>query len=290
MRARNGDVEIEFETFGDPSNPTVLLVNGLGSQLLAYRTGFCELLVDAGFHVVRYDNRDVGLSTYTEGVPPTPAKVVAALRAGEPSPAAYTVRDMAADGMAVLDELGIDRAHLWGVSMGGMIVQTMAIEFPERLRSFTSVMSRPGARDSGQATPEANEALMTPSPTERSAAIEHDLKARAVYASRDTDWEEMREYVAAQFDRAVHPRGVVHQMAAVLSDGDRTERLRAVDVPCVVVHGDRDTLIDISGGRATAAAVSGAELVEIEGMGHDLPAWAWPRLVEVMSALDARTN
>lgn len=290
MRTTNGDTEIEYETFGDPADPTLLLVNGLGSQLIAYRDGFVTAMVNAGFRVVRYDNRDVGLSSYTDGAPPSLGAVREAVTSGEPSPAPYGVSDMAADGMAVLDAVGADRAHVWGMSMGGMIVQTMAMEHADRLWSFTSVMSTTGASDVGRASPEANAALMAAPPRERAAAIEHDVANRAVYASDDTDWDEVRSYVAAQYDRAFHPRGVAHQLAAIISGGDRTARLGRVDVPCLVIHGDRDTLIDISGGRAVAAAVPGAELVEVEGMGHDLPAWLWPRLVELMVDLDARTR
>ncbi len=288
MRARNGDYEIEYETFGDPTQPTVLFVNGLGSQLIAYRDDWCQLVADAGFHVVRYDNRDVGLSTKTPGNPPALADTVAALSAGLASPAAYSVSDMAADGMAVLDDLGVVSAHIWGMSMGGMIVQTMAIEHPERVRSMTSVMSTTGARSVGQSTPEASAALMSTPPSDRAGFIDADIAARHVYASHDVDWDEVRSYVGAQYDRCYHPIGVGHQMAAVISDGDRTERLAALSVPTTVIHGAIDTLITVSGGEATAAAIEGAKLVVYPTMGHDLPRRLWPALVDELVELAHR--
>ncbi|NOX28907.1 MAG: alpha/beta hydrolase [Actinobacteria bacterium] len=290
MRTTNGVVEIEYETVGDNSDPALLLVCGLSSQLIAYRRDFCQLLADAGFYVVRYDNRDVGLSSKTAAKPPSLVATRDALNKGLDSPASYGLSDMALDGMAVLDALGIVRSHIWGMSMGGMIVQTMAINHWDRVLSITSVMSTTGASDVGRATPEASAALMAVPPLEREAHIAADLAARHTYASADIDWDEMASYAGAQYDRMFHPVGAVHQLAAVIADGDRTDRLKSVDVPCTVLHGGIDTLIDVSGGHATAEAIDGAKLVVYDTMGHDLPATLWPSYVDEMVELADRAS
>lgn len=290
MRTSNGDYEIEYDTFGRRGDPALLLVNGLGSQMIAYRDEFCQGLAAAGFQVIRYDNRDVGLSTKTPTDPPSIAEVTQALVAGEPAPVAYSVIDMASDGMAVLDDLEIDAAHVWGMSMGGMIVQTMGYAFSDRVRSITSVMSTTGNRDVGRSTAEALAALTEPAPVERSAYIEDDLRRRRIWASEDFDEAETREYVAAQFDRCFHPQGVAHQYTSVLADGDRTERLGAITAPTTVIHGGRDTLIDKSGGVATAEAIPGAELVIYEGMGHDLPRSLWESYIDQVRRLAQRAG
>ena len=290
MRTTNGDYEIEFETFGRRGDPTLLLVNGLGSQMIAYRDALCLGFATAGFHVVRYDNRDVGLSTKTPTPPPSISQVAEALAAGEPAPVAYSVADMAADGMAVLDALEVESAHVWGMSMGGMIVQTMGYAFPERVRSITSVMSTTGNREVGRSTPEALAALTEPAPTERSSYIEDDLLRRRIWASDDYDEDEARQYVAAQYDRCFHPDGTAHQYTSVMADGDRTARLAAITAPTLVIHGSKDTLIDMSGGVATAEAIDGAELVIYDGMGHDLPRSLWDSYIDQARRLAQRAG
>lgn len=270
--AHNGDIELFYETFGDPAEPGLLLVNGLGSQCINYRTEWCEKFVAAGFFTVRFDNRDVGLSTHLHGV---------GTGAGDP---AYTLSDMAADAFAVMDAAGLERSHVMGLSMGGMIVQQMAIEHPERLLSMTSVMSTTGDRDVGQASPEAMSILTGPPATDRASAIErHKLGART-YGSPDHYDEARLEALAGEaYDRSFDPAGVARQMWAIGSSPSRTEALRSVRVPTLVLHGDRDRLVDISGGRRTAEAVPGARFVVMEGMGHDYPPAYWDRWVELVA-------
>ena len=262
--AQNGDVEIHYETFGDHQDPTLLLVNGLGSQCINYATEWCEMFSDEDYHVVRFDNRDVGLSSKLPDVN-------------------YTMTDMADDAVAVLDAVGVDRAHVMGCSMGGMMVQRLAIDHPDRLLSMTSVMSRTGEPGFGESSEEALTLLMTPQPPERSAYIERQVQALHVYGSK-REWlddELIRRRAAAAYDRCFCPDGIVRQMRAVAHDGSRTEQLAKVDLPVLVLHGSRDTLIDPSGGRQTAELIPGARYVEIEGMGHDYPPPVWRQWVDV---------
>ena len=268
--ASHGDARLYYETFGDPASPALLLINGLGSQCINYKTEWCQMFVDEGFFVIRFDNRDVGLSSKFDGA------------TGDPP---YTLSDMAGDALAVLDAVGVSRAHVVGFSMGGMIVQKLAIEHPERLRSITSVMSTTGDREVGQPTPEALEFLVAPAPDDREGAIERHVAANRVYGSPDHfDEERLRANAAAAYDRAHFPDGPGRQIRAVLADGSRTEGLRQVDVPALVLHGDQDRLVDISGGRRTAEAIAGARFVVLEGMGHDYPPAYWPQIVSLVSA------
>lgn len=274
--ANHGDVSLYYETFGSPRSPALLLVNGLGSQCISYDTDWCRMFVDAGFFVLRFDNRDVGLSTKFDGAAGGPD------RAGEPL---YTLTDMAGDALSILDAAGVDRAHVMGVSMGGMIVQKMAILHPGRLLSVTSVMSTTGDPDVGRPAPEALEFLLTPLPPGREEAIARHVAATRVYGSPDHfDEERLRRRAAAAYDRANHPDGSAHQLQAILADGSRTDQLRQVRIPTLVLHGDRDRLVDISGGRRTAEAIPGARFVPLEGMGHDYPPAYWPRIVSLVSS------
>ena len=272
--AHNGDVELYYETFGEPDRPALLLVNGLGSQCINYDVEWCEMFAERGFLVVRFDNRDVGLSSKLDGVD-------------------YALSDMAADALAVLDAVGAARAHVMGCSMGGMIVQRLAIDHPHRLYSVTSVMSRTGEPDSGGSSEEALKLLMTPPPAEREAYMERQVVARHVYGAK-AEWlddDAIRRHAAAAYDRCFCPEGIVRQMKAVGKDGSRSDELTRVDLPFLVIHGSRDTLIDPSGGRRTAELVPGARYVEIEGMGHDYPPAVWEQWVtvwaEFVSATDA---
>ena len=262
--ARNGDVEIHYEPFGDFGRPTLLLVNGLGSQCINYAADWCEMFCDEDYSVVRFDNRDVGLSSKLPDVD-------------------YTLADMASDAIAVLDAIGVEKAHVMGCSMGGMIVQRLAIDHPDRLLSVTSVMSRTGEPGFGENSEEALTLLMTPQPPERGAYIERQVEALHVYGSKPEwlDDDAIRARAAAAFDRCFCPEGIVRQMKAVGRDGSRSEELANVRLPVLVLHGSRDTLIDPSGGRRTAELIPGARYVEIEAMGHDYPPPVWRQWVDV---------
>lgn len=259
----NDGVSIYFETFGDSTDPTLLLVNGLGAQSISFRDDMCTEFATRGFHVVRYDNRDVGLS-------------------GD-GPVGYGLTDMATDGLAVLDAIGVGRAHVWGTSLGGMIVQTMAIEFPDRLASVTSVMSTTGDRDVGQPSDEAKQLLLTPGSRNRVEAIEAHLAGQRVWGSPGlVEWDVQEEMAGQLFDRACRPEGTARQFQAARRDGSRSDRLATVRVPFMVVHGTADTLIDISGGRRTADVVPHSRFLAIEGMGHDHPRGLWSQFADAL--------
>jgi pimeloyl-ACP methyl ester carboxylesterase len=282
IASANG-VEIAYETFGDPADPTILLIMGLGVQMLGWDEEFCRMLAERGYHVVRFDNRDVGHSTKIEGG--RPPNVMAAL-AGDLSGASYTLDDMADDTVGLLDELGIDAAHLVGASQGGMIAQTVAIRHPERVLSLTSIMSTTGDPAVGQPHPEAIPALLTRPPADRDGFVDFVVGAWRVIGSPgfDVDESALRARAGASYDRGIYPDGTGRQLLAILVSGDRTRALRRLDVPTTVIHGIDDPLIDVSGGEATAAAVPGARLELIQGMGHDMPRQVWQRLVEMIVA------
>lgn len=262
--ANNGALRVHYETFGWDGRvdvPVLVLVNGLGGQCISYRDELCTMFVGAGARVIRMDNRDVGLS--------------------DDGPDGYTLGDMASDVVAVLDAEGVDAAHVWGMSLGGMIVQTLAIEHSERLLSVTSVMSTTGNPRVGLPTPEARRLLLTPGSTTRDEAVAAHLRGLEVWGSPGhVDVDAERVFAGLAFDRACRPDGVARQYRAARADGDRDERLRRVDLPFFVVHGAADTLIDQSGGRHTASVVPGAHLTIIDGMGHDLSRTFWPALVD----------
>lgn len=269
--ASNGPVRLYHESFGSPDDPTLVLVNGLGNQCLSFREEMCLSFVEAGFRVVRFDNRDVGQSS--------------------DGPEGYTLSDMASDVIAVVDHLGVDRFHVMGFSLGGMIVQTLAIEWASRLLSATSVMSTTGDPDVGRPSDEARRLLLTPGSTDRREAIDAHLSGQRVWGSPGlVEWDIQEDLAGRLFDRACRPAGVARQYHAARRDGSRAARLASVKVPFLVIHGTADTLIDISGGRRTAEAVPTARFVEIAGMGHDYPSAIWPRLVAefVSVALQSR--
>lgn len=279
-------VTINYETFGEVGDPTLLLVNGLGSQLVNYEPAFCQQLVDRGFHVVVFDNRDVGLTSKTEGPPPDAVALMRRFRSGEAaSGTPYTLRDMAGDGFSVLDALGIEQAHIAGMSMGGMIVQRMTIDRPERVLSMTSIMSTTGSPDVGQATPEAGKVLVVPPPHDRAGYIEHTVASRKVTGGSHYSADYWRTKAGEVYDRMFHPIGSAFQIAAVTSDGDRTAELGGVTTPSLVIHGRMDSLITLSGGEATAAAIPDADLLVIGTMGHDLPEPIWGRVAAAMTAV-----
>lgn len=267
--ATNGDCTIYYETFGSPEHPTLLMVNGLGSQCINYPTEWCEMFVDARFHVIRFDNRDVGLSTHFGD---------AAL---DEHRAAYRVRDMADDAVAVLDAAGVDRAHVMGLSMGGMIVQHLAIHHRDRLISMVSVMSRTGESAYGRSTPEALTQLTAAPATDRASAIERHLEGQRIWGSPAfADEQRWSDDAARAFDRSFDPAGIGRQYFATIATGSWADRLPDVTTPTLVMHGTADTLIDISGGRRTAELIPGATFVAIEGMGHDYPPKLWRRWVD----------
>jgi pimeloyl-ACP methyl ester carboxylesterase len=282
-RSQANGIELEYDAFGDPAAPALLLVMGLGMQLIAWRPEFCDRLARRGFHVIRYDNRDAGLSTRFDELPDPD---LGALLGGDRSGVPYLLEDLAADAAGLLDSLGIARAHVVGVSMGGMIVQELLIRYPGRIASACSTMSTTGDRTVGRPTPEALTALLAPRATEREAAIERSfmmlrLLSSPAYSEPD---ELLRLRATEAYDRAYHPAGTLRQLAAIIGSPDRTESLRSVRVPTLVVHGDADPLIDVSGGRATAAAIPGSELLVLPGMGHDLPQALWDTYIDAIAA------
>jgi pimeloyl-ACP methyl ester carboxylesterase len=283
-------IELEYVTTGDPTNPPLLVINGYTSQLISWQRGYIEQLVAQGLFVIQYDNRDVGLSSKLDGQLVSPGAVLAASLAGEPLPEVpYTLSDMAADGIGLLDHLGIDRAHIVGNSMGGMIVQTMAIEHPDRIASVVSVMSSVGDPRVGRPTPEAREALLAPSPPDRDDYIAASLTSQ-IWASKkycDIGW--LQENAAAQYDRCFYPEGATRQLAAIYASGDRSSGLAALDVPMLVIHGRDETLITPEGGERTAELVPGSRYLLLADMGHDAPEPLWPVLAEAIGG-HIRTN
>jgi pimeloyl-ACP methyl ester carboxylesterase len=280
-------IDIAYERLGDPHAPPVLLIMGLGAQLIAWPDGFCDQLVRRGLHLIRFDNRDAGQSTHLTGAPPAD---MAAAFAGDYSSASYTLSDMAADAVGLLDALGIDSAHVVGASMGGFIAQTIAIEHPRRVRSLTSMMSTTGDPAVGQMHADTLRAITGPPPTTREEVVQRTLDVARVVGSPGfpPDLEGVADRAGRAFDRAFDPPGLARQGVAVLASGDRTPRLRSLDVPALVIHGADDRMWDVSGGRATAAAIPGAELVVIDGMGHDLPRALWPQLATKIAEVVGR--
>ena len=276
-------IEIEYETYGDESHPTLLLVNGYTSQMLGWDVGLVQQFVDQGLHVVRYDNRDVGLSTKLDGQQVAPMKVLRRVLDGETvTDVPYTLSEMAADGMGLLDHLGVERAHIAGVSMGGMIVQTMAIEHPDRVASLTSIMSSIGDQRVGKPTEEARAALLAAPPTDRDAYIENSLRVQVWASQRHFDPDAVQARAAAEFDRSFYPEGSLRQLAAIYASGDRSDRLAELDVPTLVIHGRDDTLITPGGGERTAELIPGSRYVLLSDMGHDLPEPLWPVFAELV--------
>jgi pimeloyl-ACP methyl ester carboxylesterase len=284
-------IRIEYETFGAPSADPLLLIMGLGAQMLLWDEELCEQLAARDHFVIRFDNRDVGLSTkFDHAGTPDLMALVAALQSRRPVPAPYTLDDMADDAVGLLDALGLAAAHLVGASMGGMIAQTAAFRHSARVKTLTSIMSTTGDPSLPPARPEAMGMLMITPPAERAAAIEHAVRVWRTIGSPGFPFDEprIRDRAARQFDRCYHPAGTSRQLAAVLAHGSRRQRLRSVTAPTLVIHGSDDPLVPVEGGKDTAAAVPGAELLIIEGMGHDLPRGAWGRIVDAITSHAAK--
>jgi pimeloyl-ACP methyl ester carboxylesterase len=271
-----------LETVGDRDGRPLLLVQGLGAQLTSIEDGFCRELAGRGFLVIRYDNRDAGLSTWFDEAGPVN---LAAIWGGDHASLAYTLEDMADDAAAVLDAAGAAAAHVAGISLGGMIAQLLATRYPDRVLSLASIMSTTGDRAVGRPTGEAARVLMSSMPGERDAFVEQAVaNARAVSAGTafPFDADGVRRGAARNFDRANHPKGVGRQFAAILAAGDRTPALGDIRVPTLVVHGEEDQVIQVSGGEATAAAIPGARLLRVPGLGHELPPGFWPTLADAL--------
>ncbi|MBI2705456.1 MAG: alpha/beta hydrolase [Actinobacteria bacterium] len=290
-RAKANGIEIEYETFGDPDGPPLLLVSGLGAQKISWAVDFCEALVDRGFSVTRFDNRDVGLSSKTDLPEPIDFQsTLARAFQGEPVAAPYTLHDMAADAVGLLDALGIQQAHVAGASMGGMIVQTMAIDHPGRLLSLTSIMSTTGDRDVGQANPDVLPLLLQRRVHTKEEYLEQAVEAsRLIGSPEHFEEERVRERESLAWDRGYYPVGLGVQLLAILASGSRSAALRKLDVNALVIHGDADPLVNMSGGERTAECLQGSELVILEGMGHDLPTYYWARIIEGITNLAARS-
>jgi len=285
-RASTNGIELEYETFGRASDRPLLLVMGLGAQMILWDEAFCGLLAGSGFHVIRFDNRDVGLSTKLDAAgAPNVFEAFASAAQGKPITAPYTLSDMAADAAGLLDALDLETAHVVGASMGGMIAQTLAIEHAPRLRSLTSIMSSTGNPALPGPDPAAMGALTTPAPTERAAAIEHGVKVWRTIGSPGFPFDEaaVRDRAARSFDRGVSAAGFARQLVAILASGNRKPALGAVRTPSLVIHGAADPLVPLAGGRDTAEAIPGAELLVLEGMGHDLPKPLWPTFVDAIA-------
>jgi pimeloyl-ACP methyl ester carboxylesterase len=289
QRAQVGDIEIAYETFGDAGDPPVLLVMGLATQMVGWPDEFCAGLAGRGHFVVRFDNRDIGLSTHLHAAG---APDLLTVLGGDASSVAYGLADLADDTVGLLDALGLEDAHLVGASMGGMIAQLVALRHPARVRSLTSIMSTTGDPSVGAPSEAAMALLLTPAAADREGAVQRVVDTYRVIGSPGFEFDEaaVRDRAGLSFDRAHDPAGVARQLAAILTTPDRTHDLKAVSVPTLVLHGDQDALVDVSGGRATAAAIPGAELLVVEGMGHDLPREVWPQLTDRITALIERAG
>ncbi|MCT9930921.1 alpha/beta fold hydrolase [Planotetraspora sp. A-T 1434] len=284
MRATANGIEIYYEAFGEPGGRPLLLVMGLGMQMIGWDEEFIGLLVNKGHEVVRFDNRDIGLSTHLTHDP----DLLAAL-GGNTSGAPYTVDDMADDTAGLLDALGWESAHVAGASMGGMIAQALAIRHPGRVRSLTSIMSTTGPEVGGP-TEAAMAALLVPPAPGRENAVERALATWRVVGSPGyaMDTERVAQVARESYDRAYDPAGAARQLVAILAAKDRTAGLRGLTIPALVIHGEDDPLVTPPGGAATADAIPGAKLLTFPGMGHDLPRELWPEIVEAISELTGR--
>ena len=266
-RAKANGIELEYDTFGDPSGAPLVLIAGLGMQMVGWDEEFCELLAGRGFHVIRFDNRDAGLSTWPD--------------------ATYTLEDMARDAVGLLDALGVQQAHVVGASMGGFIAQVVALDHPERVLTLTSMISGPNGEDQVQPTPEAMALLFSPRPPTREEQVLLGLRSNKALLGPDDPFDETyeRTRIERAIDRAYNPPGFLRQFQAIAAAPGRLERLRSLRVPALVVHGDADILVPVQNGRNVAAVIPGARLVEIEGMGHDVPRRVWERVADEIAAL-----
>ena len=280
----NRNIELEYDHFGNPTDPALLLIMGFTAQMVAWDEEFCKQLADRGHFVIRFDNRDCGLSTKLHGVPSnSDAVIMAAMMETEMPPVPYTLSDMAADAMQVLDHLNIERAHIMGASMGGMIAQTVAIEHPHRVKTLISVMSQPGELTVGQPTQEAMELIVTPAPSDRDEYIAFAPKWQLWQSKKYRSDEVSRRNAIRDFDRSNYPEGGPRQMAAIYASGSRAEGLQKLEVPTLVIHGTDDQLITPSGGERTAELIPNSTLLMVDDMGHDMPQPLWPLYLDAIS-------
>lgn len=283
VTVESNGLQIAYESFGDPDGVPVLLIMGLGTQMLAWPDDFCRQLADRGYHVVRFDNRDVGLSTHLDSV--GPGRPVGSLL-GLAKPA-YRLVDMATDAAGLIEAIGWAGAHVVGVSMGGMIAQNLVLLRPDLVRSLISISSNTGSLLVGRPRPDVLAHMLRTKPaTDRQRAVENSL---AMYEKIHSigfppDFANIRELAGIAYDRRHDPAGAARQFAAILAAPNRTAALQRVSVPTTVIHGNADPLVNISGGLATAAAIRGSRLVTIAGMGHDLPVQVWPQLLAEISS------
>ena len=277
-------LELDYDHFGNPTDPALLLIMGFTAQMVAWDEEFCTQLADRGHFVIRFDNRDCGLSTKLHGVPSnSDAVIMAAMMETEMPPVPYTLSDMAADAMQVLDHLNIERAHIMGASMGGMIAQTVAIEHPHRVKTLISVMSQPGELTVGQPTQEAMELIVTPAPSDRDEYIAFAPKWQLWQSKKYRSDEVSRRNAIRDFDRSNYPEGGPRQMAAIYASGSRAEGLKKLQVPTLVIHGTDDQLITPSGGERTAELIPNSTLLMVDDMGHDMPQPLWPFYLDAIS-------
>ena len=290
-RAATNGIDIEYDTFGDRDGSPLLLIMGLSSQMVAWPESFCRKLAQSGHWVLRFDNRDVGLSSKIEavGVPDLMA-AMAAHQQGQSMDAPYTLSDMAADAMGLMDALNLEKVHVCGLSMGGMIAQVMAIEYPRRILSLISMESSTGNPTLPPAKAQAMGALLSPPPQDRDGYVQHAVEVFRAFAGGSDKFDETlaRELAADSYDRSFYPIGFTHQVAAILASGDRTQSLASVTAPTLVIHGADDPLVPLAHGRATAKAIPGAKLLVVEGLGHGI---AYPTLWdEIVDAITQHTN
>ncbi len=278
-------ISIEYDTFGDRPNPVLLLIMALGAQMIQWDEKFCRMLADKGLYVIRFDNRDVGLSTKFEedGVPDTMA-LVKAMAQGQEVDAPYSLGDMADDAVGLLDSLGIKKAHFCGGSMGAAIVQVIGYRHPSRVLSLIPISGTTGNPDLPQAKPEAMQALGTPVPLEREAQIEHRIKVQRIMRGSGFEFNEKRarEFAAFSYDRSFYPEGRARQLAALIADGNRKSRLASISAPTLVIHGSDDPLVPVEAGQDIADGIPGARLMIIEGMGHEQVVEVWPQMADAI--------
>ncbi len=290
-RAAANGIDIEYDTFGDRSRSPLLLIMGLSSQMVAWPESFCRKLAQSGHWVLRFDNRDVGLSSKIEGVGvPDLMAAMAAHQQGQPVDAPYTLSDMAADAMGLMDALHLEKAHVCGLSMGGMIAQVMAIEYPRRILSLISMESSTGDPTLPPAKTQAMEAMLSPPPQDRDGYIQHAVEVFRAFSGGSDKFDEIleKELAANSYDRSFYPIGFIRQVAAILASGDRTQSLASVTAPTLVIHGADDPLVPLAHGRATARAIPGAKLLVVEGLGHGI---AYPSLWDqIVDAITQHTS
>lgn len=293
VQIKANGITLEYDEIGPKDGTPILLIMGFGTQMTGWPDAFRQGLADAGLRVIRFDNRDVGLSQKWDGIKPDVAAAHAAIAAGRKPDLPYTLSDMAADAAGLLDELGVQSAHIAGASMGGMIAQLVALDHPARARSLISIFSTTGDPSLPRSTPEATASLMTPPPAhDKASVIAHSLKGRRTYASTAYPFDEtmLTTLIGGNYDRAYYPEGTLRHWSAIMTSPPRTERLKKLDIPALVLHGTADTLIPCAAGRHTAACIPGAEYREIEGWGHDIPLQVIPTLFGFMLPFIAKVE